>query len=109
MAVVKHWVQGDTVPITFAIKDEDGAAVSLVGYSGKFFMRRQGAAANKVNGTAITVTSAASGYCEYRWIAGDVDTAGSYDCEVELTDASSKLATTEPIQPFTLVIRKGLG
>jgi len=109
MAVTKYWVQGDTTPLTMAIQDETGAIVNLNGYSGKFYMRRQGATSNKVNGTAINITTAASGYCEYRWIAGDIDTAGTYDCEVELTDASTKLATTEPMLPFILIVRKGLG
>jgi len=106
---IQHWVQGDTTPLQMLIKDQTNAVVNLTGAAGKFYMRRQGAIANKVNGTAIVVTVAASGFCEYRWIGTDIDTAGTYDCEVEITDTAGYLLTTEPVQPFTLIVRKGLG
>jgi len=80
-------------------------AASPVTRAGKFYMRKRGAHSNKVNGSAINVTAAATGQIEYRWASADVNTAGTYDCEIEVT-RSSKLLTTER---FVLVIREGLG
>jgi len=45
-------------------------------------------ATKKVDGAACTVTDATGGDFEYRWAAGDVDTAGTYVIEFQVTPSS---------------------
>lgn len=106
MTVAKMWVQHDTKAIAFTLKDALGVVVDLTGHSAKFYMRERTAAVNKVNGLALTITGPTVGECEYRWAAADVDTAGVYNCEIELTDSAGKLYTTERL---VLNMRADLG
>lgn len=47
----------------------------------------------KVDGVVATVTDATKGEVEYRWVAGDTDTAGDYYIEFEVTSGG---------KPFTM-------
>lgn len=95
--------QGDTTPAIAAIlKDADGTVINLSGCTVKFHMRSKHGAVT-VN-AAATIVDAATGSVSYTWGATDTDTAGDYEIEWEITDASSKVATVPTGQPDTLTV-----
>jgi len=56
-------------------------------------MVEQGGDTLKIDGTC-TVTDAAAGKCKYNVQAGDLDTAGTYHAELEITYTGGKIITT---------------
>ena len=70
--------------ISATLKDASGAAVNLTGATVRFKLRSRGASAAKVD-AAATITNAAGGQVRYAWAAGDLDTAGLFDAEFEVT------------------------
>jgi hypothetical protein len=85
--------RNDRLPVArFTLKDALGTAVNIAGMTAKFIMRNRATQVIKVNAAAI-ITDGANGKCEYSWLAGDTDTAGLYDAEVEVTDAANKKMT----------------
>lgn len=81
--------------LEFEVKDADGNAVNLTGAESgvKFKMVEQGADVLKIDG-ACTVTNAVAGECKYNVKAGDLDTAGTYHAELEITYTGGKIITT---------------
>lgn len=75
-----HYMRkGDRRPyIRSTLTDEDGA-VNLAGETVTFTLRDTTTGALKVSGAAAIVIDAANGVVEYRWQAGDTDTAGLYE------------------------------
>jgi len=51
----------------------------------------------KINGSC-TITDAAQGKCKYTVQTNDLNTAGNYDAELEITYASGKIMTATGIQ-----------
>jgi hypothetical protein len=88
--------------ITATLLDGDGAAIDLSGCTVTFLMREQTAASLTVN-AAATVVSAAAGTVRYDWLAADVDTAGRYYCEWQITYPDTKKMTV-PTSGYDLVI-----
>ena len=94
MAVVFY--QGDTDP-AFAVKlknKRDGSAINLSGATVAFSMKHIKARpgmAPKVSAGSVTVTGAATGECEYRWTAGDLDVPGVYTAEFTVTKSNAKI------------------
>lgn len=68
----------------------------------RFHMYREDTRAQKVN-AAMTIQDAAGGIVRYAWQAADVDTAGRFLAEIEVTwqDATE---TTFPNTEFDLVV-----
>lgn len=110
MADEYTFTQGNTRPY-FAVQivDEDDVAVSLSGATVTFYfadqLTKEGTAA-KVNGSSVTVTSAADGECEYRWASGDLDVPGIYDATFRITYSD---ATVEDVVIENVVVRAKLG
>jgi hypothetical protein len=88
--------KGDLLPIIIrTLKDAAGAAVDLTGTTCKFIMRRVGAATAKVNAAAVVDANqvANKGKVSYTWVAADVDTAGVYEAEWQVTFSGAKPET----------------
>ena len=84
--------QNDTSPqLDAVLSDAAGVAIDLGFGSVRFHMRRAGGAV--VIDAAATIVTAASGLVRYVWIAGDTDTAGSYQAEFEVTYADGAVET----------------
>ena len=89
MEIVKDDV-GTT--LTFILTDADGTAVSLTDGTPVFKVATAPSATLQIDGTC-TVTNAAGGICTYALIAGDTDTAGLYEGEVQVTYTSGNIFT----------------
>lgn len=85
--------QGDTArALAVILENSAGVAQDLTGATVVFAMRLKGGA-TKIAAGACTITSAATGACEYRWSTGDVDTAGVYEAEFVATLSGGKQVT----------------
>lgn len=91
-----NYKQGDRMPPLDAILEEgpSGARtrVDLTGCTVRFIMRALGSATTKVAAAAV-VMDADDGEVRYSWGSTDLDTAGSYRGEFEVTDADGKKRT----------------
>lgn len=89
--------QGDLGPsLEFTCQDATGAAVLIQSYPVRFIMRSQKTGIVKVSADAQNLddgTANNRGKGRYDWQAGDTDTAGLYDCEVQVTFPGSKPQT----------------
>lgn len=77
---------GDTRPeLAINVIDEaTGGPLSLVGATGKFTMREDGADI-KVDEADVDIYDEPNGKAKYNWQTEDVDTAGIYLAEFEMT------------------------
>ena len=83
--MVYKFVQNDTKPdLEFNIT-KDGVPIDLTSSTVKFYMKNSDTGAVKINGVACTITDYLKGLCKYTWQTGDLDTAGNYSGEVEIT------------------------
>lgn len=83
--------QGSTRPYLRMTLEENGVAVNLTGITSVVFrMRITGATAYKVNAAAVVV-DALNGVVEYRWMAANTDTAGTYNGEFVVTFADASV------------------
>lgn len=99
--------RGDTRPF-FGVSLVDGSGVEVVlatNDSVRFSMRESSSQTVKVN-RAVAVFEAGGGDVEYRWQAGDTDTAGEYECEWEVTFADGTIQTF-PAYDYDLVYIEG--
>lgn len=105
-------VQGDTGrTVTDQLIDGNGDPVDLSPGSPtvtvKYLLWAPGAAAAKVNANATIVTPA-SGIVRYAFLAGDIDTAGPYIEEWQVTTGSNVVTYPEPV-PHKVKIREQVG
>lgn len=86
--------KGDTRPeLSITITDEaTGNALDLTGATAKFYMDGEDGTA-KVNGATATIYDAANGKVKYSWQTADVDSAGRYLAEFEITLAGGGIVT----------------
>lgn len=75
------------------VKNVDGSAFNLTGYtSPRFIMRSPGATLPKVDQPAV-LEDAAAGVVRYDWATDDTDTTGTFEAEVEITTPGGKKQT----------------
>lgn len=80
-----------------------GTAINLAGATVKLhWITNAGVLANKT----MTVTSAATGVCEYQFLTGEIE-APTMTFEVEITDSASKVITS--LDPVVVSVRNQLG
>jgi hypothetical protein len=85
--------------LNFQIVQSDGATpVDISTATVKFKMALKGGSTNKIDATC-TVTDGPNGKCKYTVQAGDLDTAGTYQAELEVTFSSQKRLTAS-LDPF---------
>lgn len=85
-----YLTQHDLQPYYYVtVKDSSGALVDLTGAVIRANMKLVGGTAPKINrsstGIVIANQTTNKGEFEYRWQAGDTDTAGTYYIEFEVT------------------------
>ena len=98
----------DTSPkMTVDLADGSGAAVSLLGSTARFHMKKYGATSLKIDADA-DITNAAGGRVEYSWAVGDTDTAGTYYGEIEVTYGDGTVETFPNNGYFTVIIQEDL-
>jgi len=98
------------LPLKVKLHDNDcSTAFDLTGYTGKFYMSDEDDYTDvKVDGSAVTVTSAEDGEAQYNWVAADVDTIGRYRYEFEFTKAGKSFRI--PVySPGIVVITEKIG
>lgn len=101
--------RNDRAPsIAATLSDADGV-IDLTSCTVKFFARLEQTDEIKINGTAAVIVSAAAGTVRYDFAALDVDTAGDYEIEWEITLPSGKKTTVPNNGYDRLVIGGDIG
>lgn len=72
----------------------------------RFTMKSSGA--TKVNKASMTLVNAATGIVEYAWAAGDTDTSGDFNAEVEVDWGSSETQSFPSTGYFAIKINDDL-
>jgi hypothetical protein len=90
--------QGDRRPLfVVALKDNygevDEAAVDLTTAGSALFNMRSSGGAVKISRGSAAITTPATGIVTYSWGTADVDTAGSYQAELEIVWNDGKAET----------------
>jgi hypothetical protein len=89
---IPEWKTGDTTPdIGGQLTDNDGP-VDISGATSVKFIAVCDARVDPIEGTC-DVPAGASGLWSYTWGASDLDTAGTYFCEIEVTWTVGKIQT----------------
>jgi hypothetical protein len=89
---------GDTDPaIEVTLRDSSGVVINLTSAASvQFIMREKGQSRRtpaKVNAPAVINAAPTTGKVSYSWAAADVDTAGTFDAEWEITWNNGKIRT----------------
>lgn len=94
------------LPVTLQQPNSSGVntAVNLTGLTVKFKMvDKYGVDVVSETTTGVTVTTAASGECEYDWSSAGVDTAGKYYAYFTVTDSGE--SDHFPVESRDLIIQ----
>jgi len=104
VTVTTHYLRvGNRLPkLRRQLVDGEGAAINLAASTVAFRMWPQTGGALKVANAECQIIDAATGVVEYAWAALDVDTAGTYLGEFEITLAG--LGQTVPADPRNNVV-----
>jgi hypothetical protein len=78
-------------------------AIDLTGCSLKFKMRNKKTRAIKVDATAVIDNPTTSGHVRYLWGTTDLDTAGSYEVEWEITFSDGRKSTV-PAGSYDVIV-----
>jgi len=91
MGKIKLYTGDNKLTLTFTIKDKDGNAISLTGYSSvKFQIAKPNDTTLYENGTC-TVTDAANGVCTYETTSTTHAVPTEYECKIRITFSSGKV------------------
>jgi Rib/alpha/Esp surface antigen-like repeat protein len=100
--------QNDTAPaLQMTLTDPSNDPVDLTSAESITFHMRESGQAIKIEGEA-TVVDASAGTVKYDWAAGDTDTPGNYQCEVEITYTNGTVHTIPNEGYGTVVITEEL-
>jgi hypothetical protein len=87
-------------------KDENAAAIDLAGATVRYTLRQTTTLVLKINRAAAVIeTPATGGIAHYQFVAGDVDTAGDYEDEWEVTYADTRKESFPVDAPQLVVIK----
>ena len=106
MATTFKLKRNDTADdLQLTLKDAAGSAVSYASATPiRFHMRKAGASSAKVD-AAATIVDAANGVIKYVWIAADVNEAGDFIAEFEITFSGGKIQTFPNSKENRLIVR----
>ena len=97
-----EFVRGDSGPsLNGTLTDQTGAPVDLTGASVKFQMRLADDRRFTVNATAAIVSPTA-GTVRYDWVPGQLDIAGDYEAQWQITFLGGVIQTTDPANTITI-------
>jgi hypothetical protein len=82
--------------------------VDLSTASAVTFTMKQGTGTPKIEKEAMTIVDAVTGVVEYPWAAGDTDTAGDYNIEVEVDWGGGEFQSFPSKGYFTVKIEADL-
>jgi hypothetical protein len=105
-----YLVQGDAGrTVTDQLKDGNGNPVDLSSGSPtvKYLLTLKGGTTPKVN-AAATIVTPASGIVRYTYVSGDIDTAGTFIEEWQVTTGGNPVTYPEPT-PHKVRVREQLG
>lgn len=111
MADIFHIKKNDLQPYyRVKVVDSEGNAVSLSGASVLCTMKDTGAGTLKIDRQSggVAVTDEGAGEFEYRWQAGDTDTAGRFLIEFEVVPLSGGKFTVPQKEPAVVIVRDSL-
>lgn len=86
---------------------ENGDPADLTAAVSASMIMKQGSTV-KVNKAAMTFVDRPTGVVQYAWAAGDTDTTGTYNVEVEIDWGSSEFQTFPSLGYFTVIISDDL-
>lgn len=89
---VPEWKTGDTTPDIAGQVTDDGGAVDISGASSVRFIAVCPDREDPIEGVC-NVPAGASGIWSYTWASDDLDTAGTYEVEIEITWTTGKIQT----------------
>lgn len=78
------------------------AGLDLTGHSVALNMKKLKASTAKISDVAFTDTTIASGIFTFEFLTTHVDDAGTYNCQIKITDTGGKVQTVE--KTFQIVI-----
>ena len=88
---------------------QNGAPADITGNFGVKFTMKLGSSAPKINKQSMEVINASTGVVEYRWPnAGDTDTSGTFNAEVEVDWGGGATQTFPSKGYFTIPIEDDL-
>ena len=94
MTIIKTFAGDALYNIDLTLQDSAGAAFDLTGNSAiKLRAQKQGVAALEVDGACSVVGAATDGVVRYQVQTGELDAAGDYYAEVEVTFSGGKIVT----------------
>lgn len=95
MPTTVHVRQNDTLPyLDFGlVKDLNKTAHDLTGATVTFTMRNRKTDVVKIDGASVTLIDAAAGEVRYSWSSGDLDEAGYFNGEFQVTFADERILT----------------
>jgi hypothetical protein len=100
--------QNDTAPsIQMTLTDPAGDPVDLTSAASVNFHMKEAGQSIKIEGAA-TIVDANLGTVKYDWAAGDTDTPGTYQCEVEITYSDSTVQTVPNDGYGTVIVTEEL-
>jgi hypothetical protein len=87
-------------------KDENNAVIDLTGATVRYTLRNTDTLALKINRAAAVIESPATGgIAHYQFVAGDVDTSGTYEEEWEVTYPSTAKESFPVDAPQFVIIK----
>ncbi len=87
--------------VNFSVFNQDGTIPDITGATVTFKMRATTGTSLKVDGSC-TIDDGPNGKCSYTWIAADLDTAGNYVAELEVTFSGATEIRTAPLGPIKI-------
>lgn len=90
------------IPLDLTVYNPDGTIADITGATVKFKMRSTIGTTLKVD-AVCTIDDGPNGKCSYTLIAADLDTAGSFIAELEVTFSGGNPIQTAPLEPFRII------
>ena len=91
------------------LTNADGTVIDLTSASVAFNMRLRGSDTLKIDGGVVVVVLASAGTVRYEWATADLDTAGYYEGEFEVTFGDSTVITVPNEEHIPITVTADIG